>query len=81
MTIPFLNINVSIGVLLSYVITAVLATPAAVSFVNDIIAGKSVSTAALWAAVIGVTGFLATTVIHQNTSSSQTPPAGSAPHA
>lgn len=64
------NIQVSLSVLLGWVITAVLGTPAAISIITDLEQGKSITSAALWGALIGVGGFLANTLIHLQTQSS-----------
>jgi hypothetical protein len=77
-TFPGTTIRVSLSVLLGWIITAVLATPAAVSIITDLEQGKPITSAAIWGAVIGVGGFIANTLIHLNTQSSgpePTPPA------
>lgn len=69
-TIPGTTITVSLSVLLGWIITAVLGTPAAVSIITDLENGKPITSAALWGAIIGIGGFLANTLIHLTTQSS-----------
>jgi hypothetical protein len=78
-TFPFTNIRVSLGVLLGWIISAVLATPSAVSIITNLEQGKSISSAALWGALIGVTGFIANTAIHLTSQSSGPAPGSVAP--
>jgi hypothetical protein len=80
-TFPFTTIRVSLAVLLGWIVSAVLATPSAVSIITDLEQGKSISSAALWGALIGVTGFIANTLIHLQTQSSGPAPTGAPPKA
>lgn len=69
-TFPGTSIRVSLSVLLGWIISAVLATPSAVSILTDLENGKPITSAALWGALIGVAGFIANTLIHLQTQSS-----------
>jgi hypothetical protein len=80
-TFPLTTIRVSLAVLLGWIISAVLATPSAVSIITDLEQGKAISSAALWGALIGVAGFIANTLIHLKSQSSGPAPDGPAPPA
>ena len=70
MQVPVVNKQVSLGVLLAYLVTAILATPAAVSLIHSVVSGTPVNSAAIWAAAVGIAGFIVNTYIHETTSSS-----------
>jgi hypothetical protein len=80
-TFPFTNIRVSLAVLLGWIMTAVLATPADIALIGRIEGGQQITSSILWAAVIGTVGFIATTLIHLQTQSSGPAPTGLPPKA
>jgi hypothetical protein len=75
------GIKISLGVLLGYIITAAIATPAVTVAIDDLISGKPIPVGVIEAAAAGIAGFLANTVIHQTTGSSGSTPVNPDPPA
>lgn len=69
--------NVSIAALISFVMSLCAAVPGVVSLAVDLVNRTPVSSATVTAVIVGVAGFLATSVFHEQTSSAtggNTPP-------
>lgn len=70
--------NVSIAAIIGFVVSLCAAVPGVVSLGVDLIHGTPVDSATLSAVIVGVSGFLATAVFHEQTSSATggNPPPG-----